>query len=99
MEKRGADGVFQFWKRRYFILNGSLLYYFKKKDDVDPIGFVMLQDLVAAVEGDRLTNLPPPPPGSASPAVSRDSESGRSSWAFSVYQNTSPTLHRVYNVF
>jgi hypothetical protein len=29
MEKRGADGVFQFWKKRYFILNGSLLYYFK----------------------------------------------------------------------
>jgi hypothetical protein len=66
----------------------------RKKDDVDPIGFVMLQDLSATVEGDRSAN--PPTSRSASytglpsPPGFRSSESdSRSSWAssFSVTGN------------
>jgi len=49
-EKQGAD-LLGGWKARYFILNGSLLYYFRRKEDVDPLGFVMLEDVVTSAPG------------------------------------------------
>jgi len=48
MDKLGVGALAGF-KKRYFILSGSLLYYFKEQNDVDPVGFIMLQDCRASV--------------------------------------------------
>ena len=48
MEKRGADEMsqrFLSWRKRYFIISSSILYYFRDKTDSDPLGFIMLTDL------------------------------------------------------
>jgi len=50
MDKMGAHtgaGLLNQWRPRYFILNGSMLYYFKEQNDVDPVGFIMLNDVTA----------------------------------------------------
>ena len=33
------------WKRRYTILSGNVLYYFKSPKDKDPIGFIPLENI------------------------------------------------------
>jgi len=48
MDKLGVGALAGF-KKRYFILSGSLLYYFKEQNDVDPVGFIMLQDCRASI--------------------------------------------------
>jgi hypothetical protein len=39
------------WKRRWFILSGNSLYYFKKQDDGDPLGFFPLEGLAVQIPG------------------------------------------------
>ena len=33
------------WKKRYIILSGNVLYYFKSPKDKDPIGFIPLENI------------------------------------------------------
>ena len=43
LQKQG--GRVKTWKKRYIILSGNVLYYFKSPKDKDPIGFIPLENI------------------------------------------------------
>jgi len=43
------------WKKRYIILSGSVLYYYKSPKDREPLGFVPLENIDVAVLPEKLT--------------------------------------------
>ena len=45
LHKQG--GRVKTWKRRYVILSGNVLYYFKSPKDKEPLGMVPLEDIEA----------------------------------------------------
>ena len=49
LKKQGGEFTLS-WKRRYFILSGDSLYYFRGKDDVDPLGFFPLEGLTVELK-------------------------------------------------
>eukprot|EP01137_Pigoraptor_chileana_P023406 Opistho-2@89631 len=45
MTKRGGRGVMKNWRRRFFVLSGSLIYYYKNsRKDMKPLGVIDLQE-------------------------------------------------------
>ena len=61
--KRGGSSTT--WKRRWFVLDGSELKYYKNKTDTVPAGMVRVADMTAVTEGNDPTKeargAPPPP--------------------------------------
>ena len=43
------------WKKRYVILSGNVLYYFKSPKDKDPAGFLPLENIEVRAHADKLT--------------------------------------------
>ena len=39
---RKQGGALKSWQRRWFVLNGDLLFYFAKDDDLRPLGSIFL---------------------------------------------------------
>ena len=53
LKKQG--GRIKTWKRRYVILSGNVLYYFKSPKDRAPLGFVPLEGILVSVRADDRT--------------------------------------------
>ena len=50
--KQGEKGLVRAWKKRWFTLRESRLYYYKAEDDSVPINFVDMRDAVVSDPGD-----------------------------------------------